>query len=356
MSESKFKVRGYSDVDPRGRARNETERIVCILNPKARAGTAGARVDELKRALERCFSRGEVLLTEGPGHATELAAAALEGGADIVAAVGGDGTCNEVVNGFFDGERPRRRGAIFSVIPWGTGGDLARSVAAPRRLSEALWIAAMGMTLPSDVGHLRFQTSGGEGERIFINVAGFGANGEVVSRVNRSSKRLGGTASFLGATLATLGSYEPAEVALRWEGEQAGEWRGRILSCFVANGHYCGGGMYVGRGGSMHDGWLDITALPPLGPATVIAHGWRLYDGSMERIPGVLRARARSVEARPADEAAPPVLLDVDGEQPGRLPATIKVLHKAIQIRGGWLRSPLLDEDRPTWKPGATRR
>ena len=353
----KFKVRGYNDVDPRERVRNETEKIVCILNPRARAGTAGARVGELKRAIDRCFAQGEVVVTERPGHASELAAKALADGADIVAAVGGDGTCNEVVNGFFDGERPRRRSAIFAVVPWGTGGDLARSINAPKNMADALWIAAMGMTLPSDVGHLRYtRADGGEGERIFINVAGFGANGEVVSRANKSSKRFGGTVSFLSATLATLTSYKPSKLSLSWDGPDGpGSWSGELLSAFVANAQYCGGGMHVGKGGSMHDGWLELTILPPMGLGRSVSQSWRLYDGSMTKIPGVIRARVTSVEARsedPGDE----VLLDVDGEQPGKLPASFKVLPRPLQIRGGWLRSPLLDEDRPSWKPGATRR
>jgi diacylglycerol kinase (ATP) len=356
LADSKHKVRGYADFDTRERVRNKTERIVCILNPRARAGTAGSRIDELKRALERCFEEGEVVVTEAPGHATQLAREAVEGGADIIAAVGGDGTCNEVVNGLFDGDRPRRRSATFALIPWGTGGDLARSIKAPGNLSDALWVAAMGMTLPTDVGHVSFTRPDGQpAERVFLNVAGFGANGEVVARVNRGSKRLGGTISFLGATLATLGSYKPADVELKWEGvDGPGEWRGQLLSAFVANAHYAGGGMYVGRGGSMHDGWFDLSILPPMGMVRSVSQSWRLYDGSIDKVSGAVRARVRSLEAR--CESGGPLLLDVDGEQPGQLPASFKVLHRTIQVRGGWVQSPLLDEERPTWKPGATRR
>jgi diacylglycerol kinase family enzyme len=286
-----------------------------------------------------------------------LAREAAEGGADIVAAVGGDGTCNEVVNGLFDGMKPRRRAVIFAVIPWGTGGDLARSLKAPSRLRDALWTAATGMTLPADVGHVRFvDHSGAQAERVFLNVAGFGANGEVVSRANKSSKRLGGGVTFLSATVAKLGTYQPPAVEIRWTGEDGGgKWRGDLLSAFVANAHYCGGGMHVGKGGSMHDGRFDLSILPPMSPARAIRHARRLYDGSLERMPGVVRVDAPEVEARPVDPEAR-VLLDIDGEQPGRLPATFRILPRTIQVRGGWLRSPLLDGDNPTWRPGATRR
>ena len=91
MADKKFKITGRSDVDARHRIRNETERIVCVLNPRARGGSAGAMVDEVRRAVDRIFSRAEVVVTRGPGHATELAREAVEGGADIVAALGGGG-------------------------------------------------------------------------------------------------------------------------------------------------------------------------------------------------------------------------------------------------------------------------
>ena len=69
-------------------ARNQNERIVCILNPAAQGGKAGGKIDQLRRGLDRAFAQWSIEQTEGPGHASELAAAALAGGADIVAAVG----------------------------------------------------------------------------------------------------------------------------------------------------------------------------------------------------------------------------------------------------------------------------
>lgn len=119
MSRSSWrhKVPSTNDFRPDARARNETERIVCVLNPRAAAGRAGQRVDELRRAVDRAFAQGEVRVSEGPGHATELAARAIDDGADIVAAVGGDGTCNEVVNGFFCDDQPRRPQVVYTIIP-----------------------------------------------------------------------------------------------------------------------------------------------------------------------------------------------------------------------------------------------
>lgn len=350
MSSWRNKLPSAYDSRVGAKARNETERVVCIMNPRAAAGRAGERADELKRAVDRAFEQWEIWETQGPGHATELATQALAQGADIVAAVGGDGTCNEVVNGFFDGQRPRRKGAIFTVIPWGTGSDLARSLHAPAALDDALWVASTGMTLPTDVGHVSLQGPNGPTERIFINVAGFGANGDVVHRANAKSKRLGGRATFFMAAMESLLEFEPSECHIEWDGPDGpGEWTGTLLSGFVANGRYCGGGMDVGAGGSMHDGVFDLTLLPHFGRASNLSRSWRLYDGSAWKVGGVQRAYARTIRARSVGQRS--VRIDVDGEQPGTLDAAFQCLPRALMVRGGWLRSPLLRSERQVWRP-----
>jgi diacylglycerol kinase (ATP) len=345
------KLPSAHDFRSDARARNETERIVCVMNPRAAAGRSGARLGELKRALDRAFAQAEVWKTEGPGHASELAARAIAEGADIVAAVGGDGTCNEVVNGFFEDGKLRSRSSIFTVIPFGTGSDLSRSVRAPTELADALWVAATGMTLPTDVGHIRFVGhDGAPGERVFINVAGFGANGDVVHRANSADKRLGGKATFIQATLGSLLNFEPPKVEVEWDGPDGpGRWSGSLLSAFVANGAYCGGGMNVGSGGSMHDGAFDLTLLPTKGRVRNVAESWRLYDGTVWKVAGSRRVYASSLRARSLDGQA--VLLDVDGEQPGLLEAEFRCLERVLQVRGGWLKSPLLRGQREIWRP-----
>jgi diacylglycerol kinase family enzyme len=319
-------------------SRNRSERIVLIVNPRAAAGAAGARLDELKSAADRAFEQWEVKTTEGPRHATTLAAEAAAGGADIVASVGGDGTCHEVVNGLMDGRQARNRKTALALIPFGTGSDLQKTLKVPARLNEALWMAATGVTLPSDVGLTELRREGGRHQEHFINVAGFGANGEVVRRANAMDKSWGGTVTFLRATVQSTLAYKPALVRLRWSGPDGeGSWTGALTSCFVANGAYCGGGMWVGSGGTMQDGHLDVTVLPPAPFLRQMVEVRRLYDGSVGRFPGALRFRATAIEAEV--EGGGPVYLDLDGENPGELPVRFELLPRALPIRGGWLRS-----------------
>ena len=85
--------------------KNTSERICVILNPKAGNGRAGKKIKEIEIVLEKYFEQWEIQCTKAPKHATTLAQKACSDGFDIVAAVGGDGSCHEVINGIMASER-----------------------------------------------------------------------------------------------------------------------------------------------------------------------------------------------------------------------------------------------------------
>jgi diacylglycerol kinase (ATP) len=315
-------------------ARNRSESICLILNPRAGGGRAAGRIDELKRCAERSFAAWELRLTEGPGHAAVLAAEAARRGHELVAAVGGDGTCHEVVAGLVQAPELASE-VIFTTIPLGTGSDLMRSLQVPARMDEALWVAATGRTRRVDVGRARWEDPSGPVEEPFINVAGLGANGEVVRAVNTMDKRLLGRASFLGASLSALSRYRPPLVELCWTGPDGVEsrWEGPLMALFLANGAYCGGGMWVGRGGSMEDGALTVTLVQP-GPALERVRDLRhLYGGTLDRVRGVIQVQATHVSVSSSDGTWLP--LDLDGEARRGARAQFRVHARALAVRDG---------------------
>src|SRR5690606_41058681 len=107
---------------------------------------------------------------------------------------------------------------VFGVIPAGTGSDLVRTLKMPNDLDAAVAVLATGATHSSDVldVHVTPHDGGDPIRRMCINVAGFGINGDVVRRANASSKRLGGTLTFLGASLGAMASYRPPDVEVTW--------------------------------------------------------------------------------------------------------------------------------------------
>ena len=122
---------------------------------------------------------------------------ATDSSADVIVTVGGDGTFHEVINGLMS--RETENWPIFAPIDFGTGGDLAKSLALPAELETAFALSTGGETRKMDVGVWGITTEDGTAARWFINVGGFGANGEVVQS-NNGSKMLG-CLIFIGATL-----------------------------------------------------------------------------------------------------------------------------------------------------------
>ncbi len=312
-------------------AQNRGERLVIVANPRAGGGRAGSARDAVQRAADRAFAQSEVWWTEGPGHAIELAKKAA-GQADIVAALGGDGTCSEVVNGLVPAGVPVNPKIIFGTVPFGTGGDLVRSLEVKRPLDKALWSLATGLTIPLDVGLF----SWGDGaRRVFVNVAGIGANADVSRRANSSSKRFGGFLTFLGAVFGSLLEFEPRRVSWSWTGPDGdGELDMETFAAFCANGHYCGGGMWVGNGGSMADGVFELTIVPRPTFGLVRKILPRVYDGRLREQREVRSLRVTSVRVG-AD-----IVIEGDGETLTSGPVQIDVVPRALHVRGGWLQPP----------------
>lgn len=312
-------------------------RTCLIANPRSGAGGTGRRLDALRRAADAELGADwELWQTEGPGHASELARRAALAGFGRVVAVGGDGTASEVVDGLFDDDRPVRP-VVFGLVHAGTGGDLRKTLNVPADPREALAVLRTAAPRPTDV--LWTSLVGPDGARRVrrcINVAGFGMNGEVVERANRSSKRWGGRWTFLEATARTVATYRPSPVRISWEDADGGqgEWVGPLASAFVANGQYCGGGMWVGRGGSMQDGLADLTILPELPLLRMILGTPRLFRGTIENVKGVSRHRVRRIAAIAEGESE--IRVDIDGEQPGVLPIEMRVLPGALDVAARW--------------------
>lgn len=302
---------------------------VLVVNPQSAGGKTERRWPELRATIAEAFGPFEERFTRAAGDATRLTREALRAGAELVVAVGGDGTINEVVNGFFDEAGPVNPKASFGIVPAGTGGDFIKTLGVPRDTFAA---AAALKSAPRaiDVGRLCYVDAGGQPAlRHFINIASFGIGGLVDRYVNQSSKALGGKLSFAIATLKAGAAYKNARVRLTLDDGPAKE--GRIYNVAVANGRYFGGGMKVAPDAALDDGWFDVITMGDFNFGDLILRGLDIYSGKHLSNPKVSVHRARRIEATPTDGGE--VLLDVDGEAPGRLPATFELLPGALQVR-----------------------
>ncbi len=302
--------------------------IVAIVNPRSANGATARLWPEIAPRLAAAVGEVQSRFTQRPGQATELAREALRAGAELVLSVGGDGTHNEVANGFFDGASPVRPGAAMGLVPAGTGGDFRKTFGWSADAREAVERLRSGARRQIDVGRVTFTTDRGPAVRHFVNVASFGIGGLVDDRVNRTTKALGGKLSFAIASLRALLAFRDQRVRVSIDG---GETRELAVTSFaVANGQYFGGGMWVAPEARPDDGLFDLTIWQGFGLSDFVLRAGRLYDGSHRKLPGTTTARAKRLRAE-SDEV---VLLDVDGEQPGRLPASFELLPGALTLAG----------------------
>jgi YegS/Rv2252/BmrU family lipid kinase len=301
---------------------------VAIVNPRSAGGATERGWPALHQRLSAAVGEVEVLFTDGPNAATRLAREALARGVTLVLSVGGDGTHNEVVNGFFDDGRAVSPEAALAIIPAGTGGDLRRTFGWSASSREALERLPNTGRRRVDIGKVTYTApDGSTAVRHFLNVASFGISGEVDSRVNASSKRLGGKVSFALASLGAFASYRDRRVRLSLDDQPLRE--AQITTVAVCNGQYFGGGMRVSPTALIDDGQFDLTIWSGFKMTDFIRFNRRIYDGTHVTLPGTSTARLRKLRAE-SDEN---VLLDLDGEQPGRLPATFEVVPQALWLR-----------------------
>lgn len=308
-----------------------------VVNPKAAGGRVEKQWSQLRRTLEEALGSCEFCLTESVGSATALTRRLLEGGFERIVVVGGDGSANEVLNGFFDPTTGKliNSKACFGLYPFGTGGDLARSLG----LRSSRGVVWEHLTIRAvDVGCTTFRSpKGEEGRRFFLNAASFGASGLIVDRVNQTTKALGGRASFWLGTMRGLWAYRNRRVRLRIDDQF--EEDVLVNTVVVANARYFGGGMKIAPQATITDGLLDVIIIGDISAATFLRHSGRLYAGRHLELPHIRLLRGKQISATLLERE--PVWVEVDGELAGLLDAQVTVLPGVLPLWAPWQASEM---------------
>lgn len=300
-----------------------------IVNPESNHGRTRKRWTEIRDGLRSFLKDFRFEFTEKPAHATDIAREAIKDGTELVVGVGGDGTMNEIANGFYEGRTIINPETTLGIVPAGTGCDLTRSLNIPPRLKDALQVIAEAPSSAIDVGKATFPSSaGGMMERYFLNIADFGVGGEVVRRVNQ--RRLEHRASsYVRCLVEAMIRYRSRRVRLRVDGRELPE--GEYLIGAVANGRIFGKGMKIAPEARLDDGLLDLVLVRGMRFVEFCRHGWKLMNGSHLSYRKVSLVRGRRVEAEAL--CPEPVLLELDGEQLGRLPAVFEILPRGLLVK-----------------------
>ncbi len=315
-----------------------TMHVRAIVNPNSSHGRTRGAWPRIAEALAAQIGPLETVFTDAPLAATERTREALREGVDLVIAVGGDGTVNEVVNGFFAPPRedvedvPLRPEAELAVLMSGTGGDFRKTFEFAPDLHGQIQHIARGAIRTIDVGRLDYTDhQGKQAARYFINIASFGLSGVASASVNKASftKRINGRFAFFMAGLrATLG-YKMPRVRLQVDDQPAHEIGVNVAA--ICNGRYFGGGMHMAPEARPDDGLFDVVIMHDMSTLDMLRDPNAIYRGTHIQKPKTMHMRGRRISASPLP--GPDALLDVDGETPGRLPATFTIIPSVLKFR-----------------------
>ena len=298
-----------------------------IVNPHAANGAVGRKWAHIRALAHNRLGPFHSFLTAGRGDATRFTRHAILDGRDQIICVGGDGTFNEVVNGFMTDGGPLRQGVSLGFISHGTGCDFARTVPLPKDLNQVMELIRSSTIRPIDLGRIKYlDWQGKSATRFFHNITSFGISGEVAARVNRTSRIFGGFASFMCATIVSVLLYKHKVVHLTLD--QGSTRKVPIWNIAIANGQYHGGGMRVAPHAAVDDGLFHITVIGAFSLPETFRHLPKLYNGKLLRLDKVWSYTGKRIEAS-SDQS---VLVELDGEQPGRLPVLIELLPRAFQL------------------------
>lgn len=277
-----------------------------IVNPASGGGTGIQSIPFITKILRDLGVPFDLVQTERPGHATELAQRAVADGYDVVVAVGGDGTVNEVLNGILSESHGEAPPCALGVLCIGRGNDFAFGMGIPKDLRAGCQALLDGRTRRIDAGRAfggRFPDG-----RYFGNGVGIGFD-TVVGFEAKKLKRLRGFAGYFVAALKTIFLYFHAPlIRIEMDSETLEQ---RFLMVSIMNGRRMGGGFMMAPEARPDDGSLDLCMARQVTRAQVFALLPRFMKGTQNSHPAIRTARARSLTLTAVDGSLP---AHMDGE------------------------------------------
>lgn len=289
------------------------ERFCLIANPTSKSGNAAAYLEQVKRLLDAQGASYEIRETQHPGHATELAKAAVDEGFDVIVSVGGDGTLRETAMSVAHTDR------VLGVLPCGTGNDYARAVGIPTDPETAVDILLHGQNKVVDAG----EANG----KLFFNVAGYGFDVDVLDYTEyyKPKCKNGDTAYRLGCLKAVLG-LKLRKSTLTFPD---GTIERNVLMAAAGIGTHFGSGMNVLPESDMSDGLLDVCIAHDVGRLKLLSLLPKFIKGKHVGLKCITYKKATEVSV----VCDPPSRIELDGERMDGTPVTFRVLPGALTIR-----------------------
>lgn len=217
----------------------EKKRIVFIVNPISGVAKKGHLVKQIESTIDDSTFDHEIIYTEGPGHATEICKQHSLDGTEVVVAVGGDGSVNEVAKGLVGSN------TALGIIPAGSGNGLAHHLKIPVNYKKAIDVINHHRIIKIDTGSIN--------DRLFVSIAGIGFDGFVAHKFAQGSRR--GFLSYARIVAEEYPTYKPRKYKIQINSKVI---KTRALFIGFANSDQFGYRASIAPHAKIDDGLLDI--------------------------------------------------------------------------------------------------
>jgi len=285
-----------------------------IVNPVAGNNSGKQSILIIQEVMERNIFEYSIKETTKPGDAKVFSKEAAESSIDVIVAVGGDGTVNEVFNGMIGSNK------ILGIVPAGTGNDLSRSLHIPLAIEDALEFIVNGDYISIDVGKINGQ--------LFINVASVGLDAIIAEEANKIKKVISGKYSYILALLKGLIYFKSKKIKIKIDDEN--EFEKDIMLVAISNGICYGGGMRIAPNAQINDGLFDICIVKKMSKFKLLYLFPSIYKGDHVKFDEVEILRGERIDISSNED----LIINIDGEVIYHKPISFRILKNAIRVIG----------------------
>jgi len=295
-----------------------------IVNPRSRGGATGKTWPIINRLLRNTGLPFDYEFIQAPEHGIEISKEAVEKGYNLVIAVGGDGTINEVVNGLVDQNGKGR--ATLGIIAAGTQNDIARMLCIPRDYMRACQLFKNFDTVKIDIGAVEYTLHNTIRRRYYINTAGIGFVSDVIegSMPHTRLKVIGGGIPYALGVIPKAFDYQNKDVLVCFDGEKREE---RNFSIVVNNGRYLGGGRAFPTA-TPYDGLLDVAIIGNISKMEALLNFPMFFTGTYYDPHKIKVQKAKNVIV----DSPQRLPIQLDGEMVGQTPAVFRIIPSTLEI------------------------
>jgi len=265
-------------------------KYLVIVNPISGRGYAEKMIPEIEAGMRKYNLAYELIRTERPWHAAEIVEEAARNGYDVIVLASGDGAANEAINGLMRARAAGFNHSAFSILPVGTGNDMAYGLGMHGTLEESIAALAKNQRKRIDIGFVK----GGdypEG-RYFVNGIGIGFDA-VVGFVAVKIRWARGLLAYLIAVIQTVFIYYKAPTVEITYNDVSYTQSSLMIS--IMNGQRMGGGFYMAPQGDPSDGHFDLCMVSNVGRARIFALVPYFLKGTQTSQPEITTGRTHKI-------------------------------------------------------------